>query len=187
MHAPAETPSAEVLVERARKGCREAFGALYGQYSDLVYRYVHARVGTHFLAEDLTSETFARALRRIGDFTWQGRDFGAWLVTIARNLVADHYKSARCRWELITDEPPETPLDGPESAVVDSLANQALFLAVRRLGEDQRLCVALRFLHGMSVAETAEAMGKNTGAVKALQHRAVRTLARNLPHDPRSW
>ncbi|ROO90330.1 RNA polymerase sigma-70 factor (ECF subfamily) [Actinocorallia herbida] len=192
MHAPllpdrAQAPSPEVLVERARKGCREAFGALYAQYADLIYRYVHARVGTHPLAEDLTSETFLRALRRIGDFTWQGRDFGAWLVTIARNLVADHYKSGRYRWELSTDDPPETPLDGPESAVLDSLAYQTLFQAVGRLGADQRLCVALRFLQGMSVAETAAVMGKNTGAVKALQHRAVRTLARTLPHDPRSW
>ncbi|MDX6741777.1 sigma-70 family RNA polymerase sigma factor [Actinocorallia sp. A-T 12471] len=182
----AEPSSPEPLVERARKGCRDAFADLYGQYVDLIYRYVHARVGAHPLAEDLTSETFARALRRIGDFTWQGRDFGAWLVTIARNLVADHYKSGRYRWELVTDEPPETPLDGPENAVLDALANQTLFQAVRRLGPDQRLCVSLRFLQGMSVAETAEAMGKNAGAVKALQHRAVRTLARTLPHDPRA-
>ncbi|MCD0452244.1 sigma-70 family RNA polymerase sigma factor [Actinocorallia sp. API 0066] len=182
----AEPLDPEVLVERARRGCRDAFGALYGQYADLIYRYVHARVGAQPLAEDLTSETFARALRRIGDFTWQGRDFGAWLVTIARNLVADHYKSARHRLELTTDEPPETPLEGPERAVVDAIAYQVLFQAVRRLGAEQRACVALRFLHGMTVAETAQAMGKNTGAVKALQHRAVRTLARTLPADPRA-
>src|SRR4051794_3775262 len=90
---PADTAAAEEtarlrdLVLRARSGETEAFGALYDHYVDLVYRYIYYRVGTHALAEDLTSETFLRALRRINMFTWQGKDFGAWLVTIARNLI----------------------------------------------------------------------------------------------------
>src|SRR5688500_6887914 len=72
-----------MLVMHAKDGCTQSFGTLYDRYVDLVYRYIYFRVGSHPLAEDLTSETFLRALRRIGDFTWQGRDFGAWLVTIA--------------------------------------------------------------------------------------------------------
>lgn len=92
------------LVERAQAGEAEAFGRLYDQYSDTVYRYIYYRVGGKATAEDLTSETFLRALRRIGTFTWQGRDFGAWLVTIARNLVADHFKSSRFRLEVTTGE-----------------------------------------------------------------------------------
>lgn len=92
------------LVERAQAGESDAFGRLYDQYSDTVYRYIYYRVGGKATAEDLTSETFLRALRRIGTFTWQGRDFGAWLVTIARNLVADHFKSSRFRLEVTTGE-----------------------------------------------------------------------------------
>lgn len=92
------------LVERAQAGEADAFGRLYDQYSDTVYRYIYYRVGGKATAEDLTSETFLRALRRIGTFTWQGRDFGAWLVTIARNLVADHFKSSRFRLEVTTGE-----------------------------------------------------------------------------------
>lgn len=91
---------------RARDGDAEAFGSLYDHYVELVYRYIYYRVGTHSLTEDLTSETFLRALRRICDFHWQGKDFGAWLVTIARNLVADHFKSGRYRLEVCTAEPP---------------------------------------------------------------------------------
>ncbi|MGN6475246.1 MAG: sigma factor, partial [Mycobacteriales bacterium] len=64
-------------VRRAQEGDGEAFGELYDAYVDLVHRYISHRVGNHALAEDLTSETFLRALRRIGTFTWQGRDFGA--------------------------------------------------------------------------------------------------------------
>ncbi|MFC4912132.1 sigma-70 family RNA polymerase sigma factor [Actinomadura gamaensis] len=178
---------AKALVLRAREGDAEAFGQLYDRYLDLVYRYVYYRVGSHSLTEDLTSETFLRAWRRMGDFSWQGKDFGAWLVTIARNLVADHFKSGRYRLEVCTGDllEPERPQEGPERAVLDSITHRAVLAAVRRLGEEQRQCVVLRFLHGLSVAETAVVMGKKTGAVKALQYRAVRSLARMLPDDLR--
>ncbi|MGW2956866.1 ECF subfamily RNA polymerase sigma factor, BldN family [Streptomyces sp. NPDC001220] len=175
------------LVERAQAGESDAFGRLYDQYSDTVYRYIYYRVGGKATAEDLTSETFLRALRRIGTFTWQGRDFGAWLVTIARNLVADHFKSSRFRLEVTTGE----MLDAneversPEDSVLESLSNAALLDAVRRLNPQQQECVTLRFLQGLSVAETARVMGKNEGAIKTLQYRAVRTLARLLPDDAR--
>ncbi|MBB1243550.1 sigma-70 family RNA polymerase sigma factor [Streptomyces durbertensis] len=175
------------LVERAQGGEAEAFGQLYDQYSDTVYRYIYYRVGGKATAEDLTSETFLRALRRIGTFTWQGRDFGAWLVTIARNLVADHFKSSRFRLEVTTGE----MLDAneversPEDSVLESLSNAALLDAVRRLNPQQQECVTLRFLQGLSVAETARIMGKNEGAIKTLQYRAVRTLARLFPEDAR--
>jgi RNA polymerase sigma-70 factor (ECF subfamily) len=175
------------LVLRARAGETEAFGALYDHYVDLIYRYIYHRVGTHALAEDLTSETFLRALRRMSVFTWQGKDFGAWLVTIARNLVLDHFKSSRYRLEVCTPELLETDRweEGPERAVLDSFTHRALFAAVRELGSEQQECVVLRFLQGLSVAETALVMGKNTGAVKALQYRAVRSLARIFPSDVR--
>ncbi|WP_328537382.1 ECF subfamily RNA polymerase sigma factor, BldN family [Streptomyces sp. NBC_00344] len=175
------------LVERAQAGETDAFGRLYDQYCDTVYRYIYYRVGGKATAEDLTSETFLRALRRISTFTWQGRDFGAWLVTIARNLVADHFKSSRFRLEVTTGE----MLDAneversPEDSVLESLSNAALLEAVRRLNPQQQECVTLRFLQGLSVAETARAMGKNEGAIKTLQYRAVRTLARLLPDDVR--
>jgi RNA polymerase sigma-70 factor (ECF subfamily) len=175
------------LVERAQSGEAEAFGRLYDQYSDTVYRYIYYRVGGRATAEDLTSETFLRALRRIGTFTWQGRDFGAWLVTIARNLVADHFKSSRFRLEVTTGEmlDPNEMERSPEESVLESLSNSALLDAVRRLNPQQQECVTLRFLQGLSVAETARVMGKNEGAIKTLQYRAVRTLARLLPDDAR--
>lgn len=186
---PADSDSRRMmdLVERAQAGEADAFGRLYDQYADTVYRYIYYRVGGRATAEDLTSETFLRALRRIGTFTWQGRDFGAWLVTIARNLVADHFKSSRFRLEVTTGE----MLDAneversPEDSVLESLSNAALLEAVRKLNPQQQECVTLRFLQGLSVAETARVMGKNEGAIKTLQYRAVRTLARLLPDDAR--
>jgi len=187
-----ETGGARVgqLVEAAKSGDVEAFARLYDRYLDTIYRYVYYRVGSRQLAEDLTSETFLRALRRIGTFTWQGRDFGAWLVTIARNLVADHFKSSRFRLEIstadmIAAEGSVESAEGPESAVMRAVTNAALLEGLRRLNPQQQECLVLRFLQGLSVAETARVMGKNEGAIKTLQYRAVRTLAQLLREEPR--
>jgi RNA polymerase sigma-70 factor, ECF subfamily len=175
------------LIERAQAGDGAAFGLLYDRYFDTVFRFVYFRVGNRQLAEDLTADTFLRALKRIGSFTWQGRDLGAWLVTIARNLVADHFKSGRYRLEVTTgdvldaDRPDRGPEGSPEAAVIDHITNVDLLKAVKQLNPEQQECIVLRFLHGFSVAETALAMNKNEGAIKALQYRAVRALARLLP------
>jgi RNA polymerase sigma-70 factor (ECF subfamily) len=175
------------LVERAQAGDAEAFGLIYDRYLDTVFRFIYFRVGSRPLAEDLTADTFLRALKRIGSFTWQGRDLGAWLVTIARNLVADHFKSGRYRLEVTTgdvldaDQADRGPEGSPEAAVVDHITNVALLAAVKQLNPEQQECIVLRFLHGFSVAETAQTMGKNEGAIKALQYRAVRALHRLLP------
>jgi RNA polymerase sigma-70 factor (ECF subfamily) len=181
-----ETAVAIGLVQRAQAGDADAFGELYDRYVDQVYRYIAYRVASRQVAEDLTSETFLRALRRIGTFTWQGRDVGAWFTTIARNLVADHYKSGRYRLELTTDDIGEsgvTPqlVEGPEGAVLEAMTNKALLEVIKQLNAEQQECIALRFLQGMSVSETAQVMGKNEGAIKALQYRAIRTLGRLLP------
>jgi RNA polymerase sigma-70 factor (ECF subfamily) len=174
-------------VSAAQKGDTAAFGRIYDRYADTVFRFIYFRVGSRPLAEDLVSETFLRALKNIGSFTWQGRDLGAWLVTIARNLVADHFKSGRYRLEVTTgdvldaDREDRGPEGSPESAAVDHVRNVVLLTAVKRLNPEQQECIVLRYLQGFSVAETAQAMGKHEGAVKALTYRAVRMLARHLP------
>jgi RNA polymerase sigma-70 factor, ECF subfamily len=189
---PPSEPTGELatvmeIVTRAQQGDADAFGQLYDRYVDVVYRYIQYRVSSTALAEDLTSETFLRALRRITSYTWQGRDFGAWLVTIARNLIADHYKSGKYRLEVATSDLVEAGADrrqeGPENEVLASLTNETLLEAVKQLNAEQQECIALRFLQGMSVAETAQIMGKNEGAIKALQYRAVKSLGRLLPQD----
>jgi RNA polymerase sigma-70 factor (ECF subfamily) len=167
------------LVGLAQDGDGEAFGQLYDRYVDTVYRFIYYRVNDRALAEDFTSETFLRALRRISTISYQGRDIGAWFVTIARNIVLDHMKSARHRLEITTADTIEgnDREPSPEDAVLESLASARLMAAVKQLGDEQRECVMLRFIQGFSVSETATVMGKNDGAIKALQHRAVRKLA----------
>ncbi|WP_426563544.1 RNA polymerase sigma factor [Angustibacter sp. McL0619] len=172
----------QALVTLAQQGDAEAFGVLYERYVDVVYKYVYYRVGSHHTAQDLTSETFVRALRRLDGFTWTGRDIAAWFITIARNIVLDHVKSSRYKLEVSTAE----LLDGderapsPEQDVLQRLRDERLVEAMRELKPDQQECLALRFLQGLTLAETAQAMGRSPGAVKQLQLRAVRALHRQL-------
>jgi RNA polymerase sigma-70 factor (TIGR02952 family) len=180
---PAPGPDVWDMVRRAQEGDPEAFGELYDHYVTLVHRYAYHRVGDRATAEDVTSETFVRALRRIDSLSFQGRDVGAWLVTIARNIIRDQVKSSRFRLEVATADmrDADRATDGPEDAVVAHLTNVQLLECVQQLGSEQQECIVLRFLHGLSVSETAEIMGKKDGAIKALQHRAVRRLAALLP------
>jgi len=170
------------LVDLARAGDTEAFGQLYDHYVTGVYRLAYYRLGSKQLAEDITADTFVRALRSISTFTWQGKDFGAWLTTIARNLITDHYKSSRQRLELVVDAVPErSDADpGPEAEVLAALSSADIMRAVQTLPPEQRDCVLMRFMEGLSIAETAQVLDRSEGAIKQLQLRAVRNLAKSL-------
>lgn len=175
------------LVELARGGDKEAFGLLYDHYQPSVYRFLYYRTRSATLAEDLTSDTFFRALRSMNSFRWQGRDFGAWLMTIARNLTTDHFKAGRTRLETTTEDMGlhDDATDGPESEVLAGLTNEILLTALSELPTEQRECLIMRFLQGMSIAETAMALGRSDGAVKQLQLRGVRNLAKLMPQGLR--
>lgn len=175
------------LVECAREGDSDAFGQLYDHYQPSVYRFLYYRVGSAHLAEDLTADTFFRALRSMSTFRWQGKDFGAWLMTIARNLSTDHFKSSRTRLEAPSDDLGtfDAALPSPENDVLTSISNETLLLALQELPNEQRECIVMRFLQGLSIAETAESLGRTPGAVKQLQLRGVRNLAKHLPVDLR--
>lgn len=170
------------LIAAAQAGCVQSFARLYDRYLNTVYAYVLHRVGNRPTAEDLTADVFMRALRCIGTFRQRGVDFGAWLLTIARNRVHDHFKSASFRLEASFDEVCETPSsDGagdPETALLSREVAQQVRTALGQLKDEQAEVLNLRFIQHLDVPETAEAMGKTSGAIRALQYRALRSLAR---------
>lgn len=174
----------EALVTLAQQGDAEAFGQIYDRYVGTVYRYLYVRTGNREVAQDLTSETFLRALRRIESFTWQGRDIAAWFITIARNLVIDTRKSAAYRLEVTTADllgiQEADDAETPEAAVIRGDREARLVEALRQLTPDQAECVVLRFMEGLSVAECAQVLGRRENAVKQLQLRAIRALRKEL-------
>jgi len=109
----------------------------------------------------------------------KGRDIGAWFITIARNIVLDHVKSARHRLEVTTSEVIEQKDKdpGPEAAVISSLTTEQPDAAVKKLGDDQRDCVVLAVHAGPVGQRNRRDHGQERRCHQALQHRAVRKLA----------
>ncbi|MEO9108558.1 MAG: sigma-70 family RNA polymerase sigma factor [Pseudonocardiaceae bacterium] len=175
------------MISAVQGGDRDAFGQLYARYAPEVSRFVGSRVGgDRSLAEDLTSETFTRALRSVGSVSDQGRDVGAWFTTIARNLIFDHYKSSRAKLERATPDPqhaapPVLDERSPERVVLQGETAREVRAAVAELTSPaQRECIRLRFWEDRSIAETAEAMERAPGAVKSLTRRALVGLRAQL-------
>jgi RNA polymerase sigma-70 factor (ECF subfamily) len=175
------------LVERAQGGDAAAFGDLYDRHVTAIYRYIYFRVGNRQVAEDLTSETFTKALAALGRYRWR-KPVGAWLMTIARNLVFDHYRARRRRPETLRiNNLYDRSLDdaaGTQPDCGDTVADRGtLVAAIRQLTPKQQECVTLRFLMDLSATETAAAMGRSRVSVSILTHRALARLASLLPPD----
>ena len=177
-----DAPSAkqvEELVRRAQQGENEAFAGLYEAYYDKIFRYAMFKTGDTIEAEDLTEEVFLRMLESINSFKWQGYPFTSWLFRIAHNLVVDYYRKKGRQKRASLDD--AMRITGADDIDVDRQMD--IEISIREVSEAmsgltrlQQEVLSLRFAGGLSVAETAEAMGKKQNAVKALQHAAIKRL-----------
>lgn len=169
------------LIEQAQAGSSQAFAELYDRYVDRVYAFVYRRTGDRHLAEDLTGDVFTRALKRLSTYRYTGADPIAWFITIARNRVHDHYRSGRFRLEQAhsdaADMVTETS-DGPEGNSERAAIIAEVQQALAKLKPDHAEVLHLRFVEDLSVSEAAAVLGRNEGAVRALQHRALKALAK---------
>jgi len=181
------------IVARAQAGDPGAFGELYQRHVDRVYSYIAFRVRDTAVAEDLTQEVFLHALKALGSFSFRGA-VAPWFMSIARNAVVDHWRrrSRRPEDSISTLEPDveeeEGLLDRLGAAQGNDAEDHAEYVLTREriarsathLTELQQQVLALRFSSGLSVKETAEAMARSEGAVKNLQHHALKALKRQL-------
>lgn len=170
-------PSLDLLVEAARAGGGWAFGRLWTELSPVVHGYVRARGARD--PDDVTSEVFLAAFTRIGRFTGDGRAFRSWLFTIAHHKSVDDIRQAP------REQAHEVIDDGRRAASAedDALARLGTYAAIGSLAgltQDQRAVLLLRVIGELSLEETAGALGKPVGAVKALQHRALARLRKDL-------
>lgn len=167
---------------RAAQADRAAFDVLYRRYLDRVYGYAFYQLGDHHDAEDATERTFLSALRAIGRYRDQGSTFRAWLFRIAHNCVANvHRTRSRRRTEPLPAEPAwAAPNADPAGLVHRADELHDVMLAVATLLDDRRQVILLRFVDGLSTAEIGEVLDRSPGAVRVLQHRALRDLAARL-------
>ncbi len=175
------------LIQRARALDDDALTTLYGRYLTPVYQFVLARMGDPHLAEDITAETFVAMVESIERL--RGEDeltFAAWLFGIARHRISDHYRRAEGQPVLAgTLGPHEEPAAGAEAGdplrVVMAREEWSDVVAgLRQLTEEQRNVVLYRCLLGYSTEEVATMLGRQVGAVRALQFRALSALGRHL-------
>ncbi|MCK4263065.1 MAG: sigma-70 family RNA polymerase sigma factor [Dehalococcoidia bacterium] len=172
------------VVSRAIKGDGEAFAQLYRDYFDKIYRYVYLRCGNRAEAEDLTQEVFVKALEAIGSYRWRNLPFASWLFRIAHNHVIDQLrkqgKVERVELEdnIVVADEPNPALVAEERFEVEELRDK-----IKKLSPAQREVISLRFGAGFSTAEVSEALGKNTGTVKALQYNGIVALRKLMLGD----
>ena len=173
----------ERLVEQARSGDPEAFGALFDRYHAPVYRYVVARVGRPSDAEDLAQLVFVKALEALPRYEARGVPFGGWLFRLARNVVIDHIRTRRDHAPLDLVVERFATGQGPDELAALRQEMDSVAVALRRLTPEQREAIELRFFAGLSAKEAAVAMGRQEGTVRGLQFRAIAALRRDLGID----
>jgi RNA polymerase sigma-70 factor (ECF subfamily) len=169
------------LLLQAQRGDVDAFAALYRENVQAIFRYIFHRVNDLHLAEDLTGDVFTKALEGLGDYRDQGKPFIAWLYRIAHARVIDHYRRVERRptESDVEDEP--IPIEHDmDAGMIRRQAAQVLRAAITELTDEQQQVIILRFIEGMRIETVAQMMGKQANAIKALQFRALRSLAGRL-------
>jgi RNA polymerase sigma-70 factor, ECF subfamily len=151
------------------------FEQLYDRYVQRVYGFVSRRVGNRTTAEDITSAVFEQALAGLPKFEWRGVPFAAWLIRIAANALADHWRRAAREVGDAAEMPDAIEMDAIEQRAI-------LFQLVERLPELQRRVIELRFGEEKSIRDVAAALERSEGAVKQLQLRALENLRKELRH-----
>jgi RNA polymerase sigma-70 factor, ECF subfamily len=177
--------SEDFLVQQAIQRDRTAFTTLYDRHVDQVYRHVYSKVSNQADAEDITQEAFVKAWKAIHKYRKTESPFIAWLITIARNLIADHYKKRTDHVNLddVVEKSPAQPLSDPERLAEAGFNRDLVKQAVLKLEGDKQKVIMMRFIDGFSYEEIAQAMNKSEGAIRVIQYRALNELRRWVKRD----
>jgi RNA polymerase sigma-70 factor (ECF subfamily) len=173
----------ESVLAAARTGAPWALSTLYRALHPPLLRYLRVHEPEHY--EDIASEAWMGVASGLDRFRGGEHDLRKWLFSIARRRLIDHRRATRRdRERVATLARQRLPVGDSEDEALEELATEAALRAVAALPEEQCEVVLLRVLADLDVAEVASIMGKSKGAVRALQHRAVRALARQLSGTP---
>ena len=175
------------LVRQAQKA-PDAFAKLYDQYYPKIFGYILRRTANLEAAQDLTSETFLNALRKLWQFRWRNISFSSWLYKIAANEINQYFRKAEYKKSVSLEELQEQGFEpisthNPESELIEAqekLKQHQDFLEIQgkvvRLPAKYQEVIALRFFEQKQIKEISEILGKKEGTIKSLLHRAVEKL-----------
>jgi RNA polymerase sigma-70 factor (ECF subfamily) len=193
--ASVSTTTFAQVIKQARRHDEEALVALYQRALPVIYRYVRARLGRSDLVEDVVSEVFLVMVESIGELrTEQEAGFYAWLLQIAQGKVSRAllYLTRTERRSIPLSDTPETDYPPTLELMATDLVSdpvalhewretlEEVGLALGSLSAEQQVIVIGRFLAGQKIEDLAQVLGKQPGAVRVLQFRALRALAKHL-------
>lgn len=173
--------SEDKLVKKAQNGEAAAFGRLYDEYIEPIYRFVYLKVSHKADAEDITQQVFLNAWQNVGNYRSQGFPFSSWLYKIAHNAVIDYYriKSSRphIEFETAAEIAAETDID---NEIDKNFELMLIKNAIQKLPPDQQNIVIMKFVEELSNKEVAKILDKTEGAIRVVQHRALKQLKKHL-------
>lgn len=167
------------LIQSSQNGNAEAFGELYEQYVRKIYDFIYYKTHHKETAEDLTSQTFFKALEKISTFKADRGSFNTWIYQIARNTVTDHYRQSKNNlniddiWDLHNDEDVERDTD-------TRLQLEKVHQHLQKLKPEHREILLLRLWNDLSFKEIGEIVGKSEANCKMIVHRALGKLQTDL-------
>ncbi|HRY77056.1 MAG TPA: RNA polymerase sigma factor [Candidatus Paceibacterota bacterium] len=167
------------LIKKAQKGDAEAFGLVYDNFLDRIYRFIYLKVSNREEAQDLAQQAFMKAWEAINGFEDEGLPFSSWLYRIARNLVIDFYRVQKNNVSLDEGIGIMHP-DDLEERMFKSQKQEEIRKALRDLTDEQRDIIILRFVDDLSYKEIGKITKKNPAALRILQHRAINKLRKSV-------
>jgi len=176
-------PEEAHLVKQAKSGDSEAFARLYDAYVERVYRFVRLRVSEEELTEDLVSQVFLKAWENLHRYKSGGSPFIAWLYTIAKNLVVDHYRTQKKLVPLEEAAVLASDRGRPDEEVQTRFDLDAMRDALQFLTRDQQQVLILKYLAELPNDNIAKIMNKPEGTIRGLQMRALQTLAKFMKKE----
>lgn len=164
------------LVSRAQQGDAEAYGDLYEHYLDTIYRYVYYRVQNRQDAEDLTETVFLKAWQNLPTYRIGKTPFIAWVYRIAHNMVIDHHRTHKETLPISEQPYLQDENVNLERDILSYEMRQTVAQAIAKLSPLYQHVLILRFINGLKPDEVANVLERNVGAVRVLQHRALKAL-----------
>lgn len=168
--------------QKVKGGPNQPFGKLYKAYEQKIKNYFLARVENIGLAEDMTSQTFEKALNGIDSFRWQGVPFSAWLFTIARNTFYDYLRSSKRKKEIKLDDTYPIKEDAPShlEKMENDQQKEWLEQALLKLPKREREIIYLKFYEGLTNRKIAKITGLSETNVGTIVYRTLGKLREEL-------
>ncbi len=164
------------LVEQAQQGDQTAFGMIYDQLIDQIYRYIYFKTPSVEIAEDLTEDVFFKVWKNLKKYKNKGVPFSAWVFRIAHNEVVDFYRKNKEVLALDDTWQDHKQENAPQNLIEKQLIQKEVQIALRGLPENQAQAIILKYINDLSNQEISKTMEKSETAVRVLLSRGLNKL-----------